>query len=96
MTTQTPARARAERYARCAPEGATVEIHEETDLHIQLAQVTVRGSHETICVTVSNAPGSRRTSARASRWYSWSSSAKKVGVRQASWHIANIHVRNQK
>jgi hypothetical protein len=92
-TTQplSPARIRADRYAKYAPEGATVEITEERLTWIDIAQLTVKGAHETVLITISNSAGKTRTRASVRTRFG-GNEPKKCKVRDAIYWVRNVYV----
>jgi hypothetical protein len=96
--TRSAARRRADRYATLAPARAIVEITEEvfgggTTYAVDLAQLTVRGSTETILVTLSSWPGSSRSRAKCSAWFNHDPARDwPVKVRWIGHTIRNLYV----
>lgn len=91
--TASRARLRAEQYAKYAPAGASVEVTEETTAHgLTIAQAVVRGSNETICVTISCRDDEPRTSASAAHWWNWSAKQTKVKVRDIPRNIRDLYI----
>jgi hypothetical protein len=90
----TAARRRVDEYAKHAPAGAEVKITEEVSAgYLHIAQLTVRGTIDTICVTVSWR-GSGRTRANAARWYnSGGGKTHEIKVRWITYDIRHLFVR---
>lgn len=96
MTKQiSAARSRAERYAALAPAGAVVTVTEETMpvSGVVIAQATIKGSIDTICVTISCRPGRRRTRAMASTWFnSHNGGYRKLRVGDIAYRIRTLYI----
>lgn len=94
MVAKSAARERAERYAAMAPEGASIEFHEETTgWGLTIVQVTVKGTIDTILITISNRPGKTRTRASATSWFnSHSGRDKTITLNYLPYRIRNLFV----
>jgi hypothetical protein len=92
--TKSPSRTRAERYAAMAPAGATVEITDETTAYgLTIAQVSIKGSIDTILVTISNWTGKTRTRANATSWFNSHSQAdRKITLGYLPTRIRSLYV----
>jgi hypothetical protein len=91
--TASRARLRAEQYASHAPAGASVEVTEETTNHgLTIAQAVVRGTNETICVTISSRDDEPRSRASAAHWWNWSGRQQKIKVRDISRNIRDLYI----
>lgn len=90
--TTTRARARADYLASLAPAGARVEITEErTDSGFEIAQVTIRGSIDIICLTIGGR-GNRRTRLTARTWFTSGGHDRQIAVRHVAYRIRNLFV----
>ncbi len=90
-----PARRRADAYAALAPKGATVTVtEEEWELLGEpryTAQVYIRGTIDSLCITIgSKATG--RTCATANRWYHLSTKTEAVKIGWLPYEIRNLYV----
>ena len=90
--TTTPTRTRAERYAKMAPAGATVTITDDNTRYLNITQVTIRGTIDTILVTIGAAPGKTRTRVSACEWFNSGSKTRTIKVMHLVWRIRGLYV----
>ena len=88
----TAARIRADQFAAMAPEGAEVKATDGSDQWTEIAQVAIRGSIETIVVTVVNTPGKKRSRVGAMWWFNSHGMSKPIKVRDVAYRIRNLYI----
>lgn len=88
----TRARERADKLAALAPAGAQVEVTEETsEGGYEIAQVTIRGSIDIICLTIGGR-GNKRTRLTARTWFTSGGHDREIAARHVAYRIRNLFI----
>lgn len=88
----TAARARADRFAALAPDGAEVKVTDEHDRWSEIAQVVIRGSIDTIVVTIGSTPGKKRSRVTALWWFNSEIKIKPIKVGDVAYRIRHLYI----
>lgn len=90
--TTTRARARADKLAALAPAGAEITITEDnTPGGFEIAQVTIRGSIDVICLTIGGR-GNKRTRLTARTWFRSGSKPREIAVWHVPYRIRSLYI----